>query len=90
MTRLSLEESSLAALAAAQSGDLDAVERALADRKAALDRGEVPTPGVFSSGELTATLLRDLIRDTRLEDARLRRLVNSFSGAAQPSIAVRG
>jgi hypothetical protein len=86
----SLERASLAALAAAQKGDLDAVEQALAERQQALDRGEMPTPGVLSAGELTAKLLRDLVRDARLEDSRLRRLAKDFGGSAQPSISVRG
>jgi hypothetical protein len=48
---MTLEESSLAALEAARSGDLDAL-----------------------AGALTARLLRDLIRETGLENARLRQL----------------
>ncbi len=86
----SLEQASLAALGAAQKGDLEAVARALADRQAALDRGETPTPGVLSAGELTATLLREFVRDARLEDLRLRRLASDFGGSAHPSISVRG
>jgi hypothetical protein len=79
MSSRSLEQASSDALAAAQSGDLDALERALAARQAALDRGEVPTPGVHSSGEVVATLLGDLIREARLEDARLRYLAAGFA-----------
>lgn len=86
MNSPSLEQASLAALAAAQAGDLDALERALAERQAALDRGEIPTSGVLSSGELTAALLRDLIRETRLEDARLRGIASGFAGGGFPNI----
>lgn len=78
------------ALAAARTGDLDALTQALLQRQAALDRGEIPNPGVLSSGELTTQLLRDLIRDLRLEDARLRRLARGFAVEPDPSINLRG
>jgi hypothetical protein len=90
MSSSSLKQASLAALAAAQAGDLDAVERALIERQAALDRGETPSPGILSSGELVAELLRDLIREIRLEDARLRRLANGFVADVPPSIDYLG
>jgi len=90
MSSSPLEQASVAALAAAQVGDLDALEPALVDRQAALDRGEVPDPGVLSSGELTAQLLRDLIRDLRLEDARLRRLTREYAVELDPSISIQG
>lgn len=90
MSRSSLEQASLAALAAAQVGDLDALAQALLERREALDRGEVPNPCVFSSGEIAATLLRDLIREARLEDARLRRLARGFAVEPDPSINVQG
>lgn len=90
MSRSSLEQASLAALTATQAGDLDGLEQALSERQAALDRGEVPSPGVLSSGEITATLLRDLIREARLEDARLRRVAHGFAADPDPSINVRG
>ena len=86
----SLEQASLAALAAAQKGDLDAVARALIQRQEALDRGEIATAGILSAGELTASLLRDLIRDVRLQDLRLWRLANNFARSPQPSISFRG
>jgi hypothetical protein len=89
MCRLSLEQASLAALRAAQGGDLGALQEALVARQAALDRGDIPTPGVLTSGELTAALLREMIRDTRFEDARLRRLINEFANRAQSSVNVR-
>lgn len=71
---MTLEQASVAALEAARAGDLDALEAALAARAIALQRGEPATPGVHSAGELTAQLLRNLIRDTGLESARLRQL----------------
>lgn len=71
---MNLEESSAAALEAARAGDLDALTTALAARAEALSRGELPTPGIHAAGELTAQLLRDLIRETGLESARLRQL----------------
>ena len=71
---MTLEESSLAALEAAKSRNLDALAVALVARADALARGELPAPGVHAAGELTARLLRDLIRDTGLEHARLRQL----------------
>lgn len=71
---MTLEEASAAALEAAREGDLDALERALAARGAALALGETPTSGVHAAGELTAQLLRELIRDTAVEAARLRQV----------------
>ena len=71
---MNLEEASAAALEAARAGDLEALEKALAARGKALAAGEIPTPGVHAAGELTAQLLRDLIRDTALEASRLRQL----------------
>lgn len=73
---MNLEESSAAALDAARSGDWDALALALAARADALGRGELPTPGVYAAGELIAELLRELIRDTGLESARLRQLAH--------------
>ena len=71
---MTLEDASSAALEAARAGDLDALSHALTDRAEALARGEQPTPGVHAAGELTAQLLRSLIRDTALESARLRQV----------------
>lgn len=68
---MTLEEASVAALEAARSGDFNALAQALAARAEALSRGEYPTPGVHAAGELTAQVLRDLIRDTGFECARL-------------------
>lgn len=71
---MTLEEASAAALQAARAEDLDALAGALAARSKALARGEIPTPGVHATGELTAQLLRELIRETGLESARLRQM----------------
>jgi hypothetical protein len=57
---MSLEQATAAALAAAQAGDLDAVERALEARARALAAGAVPTPGVAAAGDLTLQLVREL------------------------------
>ena len=68
---MTLEEASAAALKAAQAADLDGLASALSARAEALAVGAIPTPGVHAAGELTAQLLRDLIRETGLESARL-------------------
>lgn len=86
MSSPSLEEASLAALAAVQAGDLEALERALGERQAALDRGETSTSGVLSAGELTVTHLRESILGMRLEDARLCRIAKDFLGDVSRSI----
>jgi hypothetical protein len=56
---VTLEQASLAALAAAEAGDLEALELALEARAAALAAGEAPTPGTLSAGELTLQHLRE-------------------------------
>ncbi len=71
---MNLEESSAAALEAARARDLDALATALAARAEALTRGELPTPGIHAAGELTAQLLRELIRETGMESSRLRQM----------------
>ena len=81
---MTLEASSVAVLEAARSGDLDALASALAARQDALSRGELPTPGVHAAGELTLSLLRDLIRETGLESARLSQLERSLRSAESP------
>jgi hypothetical protein len=85
---MTLEESSAAALEAVRAGDLDALERALEARTEALLRREVPTPGVHAAGELTAQLLRDLIRETGLESARLRQL--TLTSSPPSSVDIEG
>jgi hypothetical protein len=90
MSSSSLEQATLAALAAAEAGDLDTLHRALAERKAALDRGGTPSAGVFAAGELTVKLLRVLIREIRFEDARLRHLANAYAGEEPSCIDLRG
>jgi hypothetical protein len=82
---MTLEESSAAALEAARSRDLDALVQALAARADALSRGDLPTPGVHAAGELTARLLRDLIRDTEIESTRLRQLAIAASSSEPPA-----
>jgi hypothetical protein len=81
---MTLEEASAAALEAARSGDLVAVAQALAARAEALSLGELPTAAVHATGELTVQLLRDLIRDTGLESARLRQLALAVSSSELP------
>ena len=71
---MTLEEATFAALEAARAGDLDVLGTALAARARAMAAGEVPTLGVHAAGERTAQLLRELIRATGLEAARLRQL----------------
>jgi hypothetical protein len=71
---MNLEEASVAALKAARAGDLDALAQALEARAAALAVGQRPTPGVHAAGELTAQILRDLVRDAVLESVRLRQI----------------
>jgi hypothetical protein len=71
---VTLEQASLQALEAARSGDLEALDTALAARADALRRGEPVSPGVYSAGELTASLLRNLVRDIAGEAARLRQV----------------
>ena len=76
---MNLEQATLAALEAAQAGDLAALAHALGARQAALDQGELAAlPGVFSAGEITLDLLRSLTRDMRLEAARLQRIADGF------------
>ena len=83
---MTLEQATLAALEAAQAGDLEALGLALEARQAALDaRDSLITPGVVSSGEITAHLLRELIRDTRLESARLRHIAEGLRPAGTPA-----
>jgi hypothetical protein len=81
---MTLEEASAAALQAAQAGDLDALAAALAARAVALARGEIATPGVHVSGESTSRLLRELIRETGLESARLQRLEYALGQDPEP------
>lgn len=79
---MTLEQATVAALEAAQKGDLNALTRALKARQAALDEGrEEVSAGVHSAGELTAQLLRELIRDTRMEASRLRQIADGFRPA---------
>ncbi|MEO5924531.1 MAG: hypothetical protein ABIR70_11965 [Bryobacteraceae bacterium] len=83
---MTLEEASAAALEATRIGDLDALAKALAARSSALASGESPTPGVHAAGELTMELLRQLIRDTGLEVARLKQLqMATFPSGEPPS-----
>jgi hypothetical protein len=89
MMALSLEQASAQALEAAEAGDLDALALALEARQKALDRGEVPTPGVLSAGTLTAQLLRLLLAETRAEESRLRQLWN-FVATPPSSLELRG
>lgn len=82
---MTLEEASAAALEAVRAGDLDRLTIALAARSAALSRGESATPGVHAAGELTAQQLRDLIRETGLECARLQQLQRALGSSEPPS-----
>ena len=83
---MTLEKATLAALEAAQTCDLEALGRALEARQAALDSGDsLITPGVVSSGEITAHLLRELIRDIRLESASLRHIAEGLRPAGTPA-----
>jgi hypothetical protein len=86
---LTLEEASVAALRAAEADDLDALTQALTARQAALDRGEVPTPGVFSAGELATQLLRERVAGMRGEETRLRQL-GKFVAAPENTFDLRG
>jgi hypothetical protein len=83
---MTLEASSAAALEAARARDLDALAVALEARTAALQRGELPTPGVHAAGELTAQLLRALIQEAGLECARLTQLSQAFQPRAAPNL----
>lgn len=86
---MTLEQATLAALEAAEAGDLEALGRALASRQAALDAADSSiTPGIHSAGELTAQLLRDQIRDLRLEAARLQHMAEGFRLDTPPSVLV--
>jgi hypothetical protein len=76
---MTLEQATSAALEAAQTGDLDALERAIEARQVALDLGESNiTAGVLSAGEFTVQLLQELILNTRMEASRLRRIADGF------------
>jgi hypothetical protein len=76
---MTLEQATSAALEAAQAGDLETLELALAARHAALNQNEAPiTPGILAAGELTTHLLQELIRNTRMEAARLRHIADGF------------
>jgi hypothetical protein len=81
---VTLQEASSAALEGAQAGDLDALDLALEARCLALAAGESITPGVLSAGELTVQFLRDLIRDARLECARLQQIADGFGPESTP------
>jgi hypothetical protein len=70
---LNLEQATLAALAAAERGDLDALGQALAARAEALVRGEAPTPGVHAAGERIRDRLLAFVQEMHLEAARLER-----------------
>ncbi|MEO8100100.1 MAG: hypothetical protein ABI811_20540 [Acidobacteriota bacterium] len=83
-----LEEASTHAVAAAQLKDLEALADALEMRSHALEAGDLPTVGVHAAGELTAHLLRDLIRETTIESARLRQVGDAFGRDAGASIGI--
>jgi len=83
---MTLEEATIAALEAAQVGDLEALGRALEARQAALDGDAFSvTPGILASGEITAQLLRELIRDTWIETGRLRHIAAGLRPTATPA-----
>jgi hypothetical protein len=83
---MNLEQATAAALIAAQKGDLNALAGALEARGAALEGGEEPTPGVLAAGELTANLLREMMRDIAAESAQLRRFASAV-GAGSEDVA---
>jgi len=85
---MTLEEASAAALEAARTGNLDSLALALSARAAALARGQLPTADVLAAGEHIAELLRDLIRDTALDAARLRQLELTVESTPEPSIRI--
>ncbi len=83
---MTLEEATLAALEAAQTGDLEELGRALEARQAALDKVDSSiTSGILASGEITAHLLRELIRDIRMETSRLRHIADGLRPTATPA-----
>ena len=83
---MTLEEATLATLEAAQRGDLEALGRALETRQVALDGvGSSITPGILASGEITAHLLHELIRDIRMETSRLRHIAEGLRPTATPA-----
>ena len=86
-----LEQASSDVLAAAQARDMEALAEALKARAEALASGEHPTPGVHAAGELSVQLLSELIRETTLESARLRRLGEAFAPSPEtPFLDTRG
>ncbi len=76
----SLEDATCQALAAAEAGDMNALEAALDARANALERGDEPTPEILSKGQRTFELLEEFIRKFRLESARLKQVQEGFAG----------
>lgn len=89
---MNLEQATLAALTAAEAGDLDALAAALAARADALAAGEAPSPGVHAAGDLVRQRLRELVRELHLEAAKLERFARTLPPVADPgdSIDCRG
>jgi len=68
---MTLKESTVRAGAALEAGDLDALARALAERRKAFQAGERPAPDVYQSGQQLLRALLEYQQSLAYESARL-------------------
>jgi hypothetical protein len=85
---VSLEQASREAIEAAQRGDLEALAKALEARAQALEAGEQPTESTLRLGQQAIDLLRDVLREARTNEARLRQIEQHFTSAPEPSLNI--
>src|ERR1051326_3337124 len=83
---MTLAEASKLALAAAEAGDLSALEQALTARAHAIAAGEIASPDSFEAGEQTFQLLEALLRSVRMESMRLAKIQAGFSCASESGV----
>lgn len=74
-----LKQATQAALAAAEAGDLDALEAALAARARAIAAGAAPTPEDLMAGQRLRELLLALRRRLQAQSEQLRRLAHALT-----------
>jgi hypothetical protein len=75
---MTLHQATVEASAAAETGDLERLARALKARAEAIARGERSTPAIVAEGRRVEELLRSLIRQTILDASRLKQIQDGF------------